>query len=146
MRAEGRAAAPAGCSRYTEKRPLETDPPSDAAPDRSRRWFRPETDEPRCLDRVNRAISRPRDARGVSASPLTASELWHRNDPLLSAISGCDRRGLMLTRKRFQGRSYRRSRRERWPPESIQAFPIESWWPWKFSLSVTWLWPRQQPR
>jgi hypothetical protein len=32
MRAEGRAAAPAGCSRYTEKRPLETDPPSDAAP------------------------------------------------------------------------------------------------------------------
>ena len=57
--------------------------------------------------------------------------------PYSCAISGCDRRGLMLTRKRFQGRSYRRSRRERWPPESIQAFPIESWRPRKSSLSVT---------
>ena len=79
-------------------------------------------------------------------NPLLSGNPRLRSSLPSCAISGCDRRGLMLTRKRFQGRSYRRSRRERWPPESIQAFPIESWRPWKSSLSATWLWPRQQPR
>jgi hypothetical protein len=96
--------------------------------------------------RMVRLGSRAAVRATLALSPLCPPKRKSRlGSSLPCAISGCDRRELMLTRKRFQGRLYRRSRRERWPPESIQAFPIETWRPWKSSLSATWLWPRQQP-
>src|SRR5215831_13590437 len=93
--------------------------------------------------KAHRAKARGVKFRRSNHSPTSgsspAASARHRDEFLKNSET-------TLTRKRFQDRSYRRSRRERWPPESIQAFPIESWRPWKSSLSATWLRPRQQPR